>query len=85
MTNINLLNEGERWFQEKDLMKNFNLRKGQRADNSNEPDPRGSDQQTLQIETEYRKTTKTDRTVGIDKLYFLPMFRQARPEFFSVI
>ena len=57
---------------------NFLLQKGP-TDNSKEPDPGGSDQQIVQIKTEYRKT---DRTVGIDKLNLLPIFRQVWPDFF---
>ena len=49
------------------------------ADSSKEPDPGGSDQQIVQMQTEYRKT---DLTVRMDKLYIRPIFHQARPYFF---
>lgn len=45
-------------------MKTFYFRQGQRTIQRNR-DPRGSDQQNVQIENEYRKN---DRRVGIDKL-----------------
>lgn len=53
-------------------VKNFQLQNKRPKDNSNTPDPAGSDQQIAQMKLNIERLAVRIRTVGIDKLYILP-------------